>query len=157
MTNSTQEAKDLLYIYGNTGLELNGHSCGDMTVENTLNSFKQEGVHGIANENMNINLYGPAANILAASVLLAYVSDGKQTTVGFDGHGYDLVSRWIGGNGYTYETIPAGSNWWKEMWNMFTDSISPHTCLGDEGDKCTWRCGASHLKQFPLSKSRNKK
>ncbi|WP_375643827.1 MULTISPECIES: hemagglutinin repeat-containing protein, partial [unclassified Bartonella] len=92
LTNSTQEAKDLMYSYGLTGLELYGHSRGTMTLGNMLNSFKQEGVHGIANENTTINLYGPAFNVLVASGLLGYVSDGKQTTVGFDGNRYDFVS-----------------------------------------------------------------
>ncbi|GAA5113021.1 hypothetical protein GCM10023261_17350 [Bartonella jaculi] len=157
LTNSTQEAKDLVYGYGLTGLELYGHSRGGMTLGNMLNSFKQEGVHGIGNENMNINFYGPAFNVLSASGLFTYVSDGKQTTVGFDGHKYDFVSRIIGGNGYTYETAPAGSNWWTEAWKMFTDPINPHTCLGDAGDKCTWRYGTSRREQRPLSKSRSKK
>uniref|UniRef100_UPI0035D0CB6B hemagglutinin repeat-containing protein n=1 Tax=unclassified Bartonella TaxID=2645622 RepID=UPI0035D0CB6B len=149
LTNSTQEAKDLMYSYGLTGLELYGHSRGTMTLGNMLNSFKQEGVHGIANENTTINLYGPAFNVLVASGLLGYVSDGKQTIVGFDGNRYDFVSRIIGGNGYTYETIPAGSNWWKEWWRVIMNPISSHTCLGDAGQKCQKRYGSSHLKQKP--------
>ncbi|WP_375661238.1 filamentous hemagglutinin [Bartonella sp. CM86QHHN] len=146
LTNSTQEAKDLMYSYGLTGLELYGHSRGTMTLGNMLNSFKQEGVHGIA-DNTNINFYGPAFNVLVASGLLGYVSDGKQTTVGFDGHRYDFVSRIIGGNGYTYETIPAGSNVLTEWWRVVMNPISPHTCLGDASDKCTWRYGTSHREQ----------
>ncbi|WP_254473161.1 hemagglutinin repeat-containing protein [Bartonella sp. B1098] len=157
LTNSTQEAKDLVYGYGLTGLKLYGHSRGGMTLGNMLNSFKQEGVHGIANENMNINLYGPAFNALVAAGLLGYVSDGKQTTVGFDGHKYDFVSRWIGGNGYTYDTAPAGSNAWNEAWKMFTNPNSVHTCLGNASDKCRYDYGSSHLEQFPLKKSRSKK
>ncbi|WP_244427579.1 filamentous hemagglutinin [Bartonella queenslandensis] len=148
LTNSTQGVKDLMYGYGNTGLELYGHSRGGMTLYNTLYSFKQEGVHGIA-DNTKINLYGPAANALSTAGLLGYVSDGKQTTVGFDGHRYDFVSRVIGGNGYTYKTVPTGSNRWKEWWNMFSDPISPHTCLGDAGPKCQKRYGTSHLEQIP--------
>ncbi len=74
-------------------------------------------------------------------------SDGKQTTVGFDGHRYDFVSRWIGGNGYTYETIPAGSNALTEWWKVIGNPISSHTCLGDMSDKCTWRYGLPHRVQ----------
>ncbi|WP_375683797.1 filamentous hemagglutinin, partial [Bartonella sp. AP285QHHD] len=148
LTNSTQEAKDLMYSYGLTGVELYGHSRGTMTLGNMLNSFKQEGVHGIA-DNTNINFYGLAFNVLVASGLLGYVSDGKQTIVGFDGHRYDFVSRIIGGNGYTYETIPAGSNVWTEWWRVIMNPISSHTCLGDASDKCTWRYGTSHREQKP--------
>ncbi|WP_375697142.1 filamentous hemagglutinin, partial [Bartonella sp. AP14QHHD] len=156
LTNSTQEAKDLVYSHGLTGLELYGHSRGTMTLGNMLNSFKQEGVHGIA-DNTNINFYGPAFNALVASGLLGYVSDGKQTTIGFDGNRYDFVSRIIGGNGYTYETIPTGSNMWKEWWRVIMNPISSHTCLGDVGYKCQKFYGTSHREQFPLSKSRSKK
>ncbi|UNF47652.1 hemagglutinin repeat-containing protein [Bartonella krasnovii] len=157
LTNSTQTAKALMYGYGLTGLELYGHSRGTMTLGNMLNSFKQEGVHGIANENTDINFYGPAFNVLSAVDLLRYLRDGKQTTIGFDGHKYDFVSRMIGGNGYTYETAPAGSNAWKEAWKMFTDPRNVHTCLGYAGDKCQRLYGSSHLKQFPLGKSWSKK
>ncbi len=157
LTNSTQEAKDLMYSYGLTGLELYGHSRGTMTLGNMLNSFKQEGVHGIANENTTINLYGPAFNVLVASGLLGYVSDSKQTIVGFDGNRYDFVSRIIGGNGYTYETIPTGSNMWKEWWRVIMNPISSHTCLGDAGRMCNMLYGSSHREQVPSSKSWSKK
>lgn len=82
LTNPTQEAKDLLYIYSNTGLELNSHSCGGMTVENTLNSLKQGSINDIAG-NTRGNLYALAFNTLVAAGLLSYVSDGKQTMVVF--------------------------------------------------------------------------
>ncbi|WP_144754693.1 hemagglutinin repeat-containing protein [Bartonella saheliensis] len=156
LTNSTQEAKDLMFRYGNTGLHFDAHSRGSLTNLNMMNSLKQEGVHGIAN-NTTISFHGPAANVLAAANLLRYLSDGKQTTIGFDGHKYDFVSRWIGGNGYTYETAPAGSNAWKEAWKMFSDPRNVHTCLGSVDDMCHKLYGTSHLKQFPLSKSRSKK
>ncbi len=72
LTNSTQEAKDLMSHYGNTGLHFDAHSRGSLTGSNMMNSFKQEGVHGIA-KNTTISFHGPAANVLAARGLLAYV------------------------------------------------------------------------------------
>ncbi|WP_019223691.1 hemagglutinin repeat-containing protein [Bartonella rattaustraliani] len=156
LTNSTQEAKDLMYGYGNTGLKLYGHSRGGMTLYNALSSFKQEGVRGIADKT-EVNFYAPAANALAAAGLLSYMKNGKQTSVGFDGHRYDFVSRVIGGNSYTYETVPTGSNRWKEWKKMFTDPNSVHTCLGDASPQCRYNYGSSHLEQFPLSKSWRKK
>ncbi|WP_375653433.1 filamentous hemagglutinin [Bartonella sp. MR110HLJHH] len=148
LTNSTQEAKDIMSRYGNTGLHFDAHSRGSLTGFNMMNSFKQEGVNDVAG-NTTISFHGPAANVLAASGLLGYVSGGKQTTIGFDGHRFDFVSRWIGGNGYTYETIPAGSNWWKETWNMFTNPNSVHTCLGHANAMCNILYGTSHLEQKP--------
>ncbi len=156
LTNSTQEAKDIMSRYGNTGLHFDAHSRGSLTGFNMMNSFKQEGVNDVAG-NTTISFHGPAANVLAASGLLGYVSGGKQTTIGFDGNRYDFVSRWIGGNGYTYETIPAGSNVWTEWWRVIMNPISSHTCLGDVGYKCQKFYGSSHREQFPLSKSRSKK
>ncbi len=148
LTNSTQEAKDIMSRYGNTGLHFDAHSRGSLTGFNMMNSFKQEGVNDVAGKT-TISFHGPAANVLAASGLLGYVSGGKQTTIGFDGHRFDFVSRWIGGNGYTYETIPAGSNWWKETWNMFTNPNSVHTCLGHANAMCNILYGTSHLEQKP--------
>lgn len=113
-----------------------------------LYSLKQQGVHGIA-DNTKINLYVPAANALAAAGLLRYMKNGKQTSVGFDGHRYDFVSRIIGGNGYTYKTVLTGNNRWKEGWNMFTNPINVHTCLGDAGRMCSILYGSSHLEQIP--------
>ncbi|WP_375643900.1 MULTISPECIES: filamentous hemagglutinin [unclassified Bartonella] len=157
LTNSTKKYQNLLYSLGNIGLHTDAHSRGSMTAGNGSYNLVKHGVHGIANENTTINFYGPAFNALFASGLLGYVSDSKQTTIGFDGHRYDFVSRWIGGNGYTYETAPAGSSRWKETWKMFTNPYNPHTCLGDAGNKCRTLYGSSHLEQFPLNKSRSKK
>ncbi|EJF81219.1 hypothetical protein [Bartonella doshiae] len=156
LTNSTQEAKDLMSRYGNTGLHFDAHSRGSLTGFNMMNSFKQEGVNDVAG-NTTISFHGPAANVLSASGLLGYVSGGKQTSIGFDGHRYDFVSRIIGGNGYTYETVPAGSTRWKEWWNMFSDPRNAHTCLGGADDVCTGRYGTSHLEQVPSHKSWSKK
>nr|WP_172462894.1 hemagglutinin repeat-containing protein [Bartonella doshiae] len=156
LTNSTQEAEDLVKVYGNTGLRLNAHSRGGMTVYNGFHSLKQQGFWGIAGKT-NVNLYGPAANAEATADMLKYLRGDKQTSVGFDGHRYDFVSRIIGGNDYTYETVPTGSTRWKEWWNMFSDPNSVHTCLGDVSDKCTWRYGTSHLEQVPSYKSWSKK
>ncbi len=156
MTNSTQETKDLIYRYGNTGLHIDAHSRGSLTGFNALNSFKQEGVHGIA-KNTRIKFYGPAANAEATADMLKYLRGDKQTSIGFDGHRYDFVSRIIGGNGYTYETVPAGSTRWKEWWNMFSDPRNAHTCLGGADDVCTGRYGTSHLEQVPSYKSWSKK
>ncbi|WP_375694191.1 hypothetical protein [Bartonella sp. AD24XZML] len=41
-------------------------------------------------------------------------SHSQTRETGFDGNSFDFVSRIISGNGYTYETIPAGSNVWIE-------------------------------------------
>ncbi|WP_375638230.1 hypothetical protein [Bartonella sp. AA16NXGY] len=43
-----------------------------------------------------------------------HISHSQTHETGFDGNKFDFVSRIIGGNGYTYETIPAGSNVWIE-------------------------------------------
>ncbi|EJF85929.1 hypothetical protein, partial [Candidatus Bartonella washoeensis] len=129
--------------YGNTGLELYGHSRGGMTLGNMLYSFKQKGVHGIA-DNTNINFYGSAFNALVASAFLTYVSDGKQTTVGLENHKYDFVGGVIGGNPATFSKVPAGSNWWKETWKIFTTYPSVHACYGNADLACRRAYGNSY-------------
>ncbi|WP_039758251.1 hemagglutinin repeat-containing protein [Bartonella queenslandensis] len=143
LTNSTQEAKDLMYGYGNTGLELYGHSRGTMTLGNTLNSFKQEGVHGIA-DNTEINFQGPAFNAARAANLLDYVSDGKQISVGLENHADDFVGSLIGGNPATFYKRPPGSNAWKEAWKMFLSYPNVHACYGSAGKKCQDAYGLPH-------------
>nr|WP_172462896.1 hemagglutinin repeat-containing protein [Bartonella doshiae] len=143
LTNSTQEAKDLMYSHGITGLELYGHSRGTMTLGNMLNSFKQEGVHGIA-DNTNINFYGPAFNALTASGLLTYVSDNKQTSVGLENHQYDFVGGVIGGNPATLYQVPTGSNRWNEAWKILTSYPNVHACYGHADQRCQKAYGASY-------------
>ncbi|UNE54783.1 hypothetical protein [Bartonella machadoae] len=90
LTNSTQEAQDLLYRHG-SGVELYAHSRCAMTIYNTLSSLKRQGVQDRAG-NTKINLYAPASNAAATAGLLAYVSGDKQTTVSFYGHKDDFVN-----------------------------------------------------------------
>ncbi|MBB5074061.1 hypothetical protein HNQ69_001195 [Bartonella callosciuri] len=66
------------------------------------------GIQGIACQ-IKVNFYAPASNLVMAKGQLEKLSDDKQTHVGFDGHRYEFVSRVIGGNDFTYETVPAGS------------------------------------------------
>ncbi|UNF47654.1 filamentous hemagglutinin [Bartonella krasnovii] len=156
LTNSTQTAKALMYGYGLTGLELYGHSRGTMTLGNMLNSFKQEGVHGIA-KNTTIKFVGPAANALATAGLLSYASDGEQTSIELENHADDFVGVWIGGNPSTFYKVPSGSNWWKEAWKMMTSYSNVHACYGHASKECQSDYGMPHSIQIDVSKSRSKK
>ncbi|WP_375680306.1 MULTISPECIES: hypothetical protein [unclassified Bartonella] len=93
-----------------------------------MNSFKQEGVNGIAG-NTTISFHGPAANVLVASGLLGYVSDGKQTTIGFqedivDCDDNDAVKQRIGLiNGYLKSVVKEGWVDITEGKSLFDDCI----------------------------------
>ncbi|UJM36588.1 hemagglutinin repeat-containing protein [Bartonella henselae] len=156
LTNSTQEAKDLMSRYGNTGLHIDAHSRGSMTGFNALNSFKQQGVHGVA-KNTNIKFFGPAANASATAGLLGYASDGKQTTIELENHADDFVGIMIGGNPATFYKRPPGSNAWKEAWKMFLSYPNVHACYGHADLACQNDYGLPHSIQIPSSKSWSKK
>ncbi|EJF78434.1 Uncharacterised protein [Candidatus Bartonella washoeensis] len=144
--------------YGNTGLELYGHSRGGMTLGNMLYSFKQKGVHGIA-DNTTINLFGPAYNAQDMANTLNYVSDGKQDYVNLENHKYDFVGGVIGGNPATFSKVLAGSNWWKETWKIFTTYPSVHACYGNADLACRRAYGNSykHRQKIYSNKSGRKK
>ncbi len=156
LINSTQEAKDLMYRYGNTGLEEYAHSRGTMTLGNMLNALKQEGVHGIA-DNTNINFYGPAFNGLVASGLLIYVSDGHQTHIGLENHADDFVGVVFGLNPATFHKRPLGSSAVKEAEKIIWSYPSPHACYGNASSICQHDYGLPLRIQIDSNKSRKKK
>ncbi|WP_254473152.1 filamentous hemagglutinin [Bartonella sp. B1098] len=156
LTNSTQEAKDLMSRYGNTGLHFDAHSRGSLINLNMMNSLKQEGVHGIA-KNTTIKFVGPAANAWATAGLLSYLSDGEQTSIKLENHVDDFVGVGIGGNPSTFYKVPSGSNWWKEAWKMMTSYPNVHACYGYASKECQSDYGMPHSIQIDVSKSRSKK
>ncbi|UNF45995.1 filamentous hemagglutinin [Bartonella krasnovii] len=149
LTNSTQEAKDLMSRYGNTGLHFDAHSRGSLTNLNMMNSLKQEGVHGIAN-NTTIKFVGPAANALATAGLLSYASDGEQTSIELENHADDFVGVWIGGNPSTFYKVPSGNNWWKEAWKMMTSYPNVHACYGHADPACQHAYGDSYAHRIKI-------
>ncbi|WP_406604378.1 hemagglutinin repeat-containing protein [Bartonella gliris] len=147
LTNSTQEAQDLVKSYGNIGLELYAHSRGGMTVGNALQSLNKQGVYGLAGET-EIKLFAPAFNAQSMANMLDKLSDGKQISVGLENHRYDFVGTVIGGNPYTFEQIPVDSNGVIETFKIMMDSINVHNCLGSGKLGCKQLYGTPQRQQI---------
>ncbi|WP_019221832.1 hemagglutinin repeat-containing protein, partial [Bartonella senegalensis] len=156
LTNSTKKFQNTMYLYGNTGLHIDGHSRGSMTVGNGMHDFEQRGIHGIAG-NTSINLFGPAYNAQSMANTLDYLSDGKQTTVGLENHAYDFVGVKFGKNPATFYQIPSGSGPWNEAWRIFKTYPTVHACYGHASRECTSFYGSSHRIQIHSIKSGGKK
>ncbi|QEE08870.1 filamentous hemagglutinin N-terminal domain-containing protein [Bartonella kosoyi] len=156
LTNSTKKFQNTMYLYGNDGLRIDGHSRGSMTVGNGMHDFEKRGIHGIAG-NTSINLFGPAYNAQSMANTLDYLSDGKQTSVGLENHAYDFVGIKFGGNPATFDKIPSGSSPGNEAWRIFTTYPTVHACYGHASDVCTSFYGSSHRIQINSIQSGGKK
>ncbi|WP_375617023.1 filamentous hemagglutinin [Bartonella sp. AP58NXGY] len=156
LTNSTKKFQNTMYLYGNDGLHIDGHSRGSMTVGNGMHDFEKRGIHGIAG-NTSINLFGPAYNAQSMANTLDYLSDGKQTSVGLENHAYDFVGIKFGGNPATFDKIPSGSSPGNEAWRIFTTYPTVHACYGHASDVCTSFYGSSHRIQINSIQSGRKK
>ncbi|QEE08877.1 filamentous hemagglutinin [Bartonella kosoyi] len=156
LTNSTKKFQNTMYLYGNDGLRIDGHSRGSMTVGNGMHDFEKRGIHGIAG-NTSINLFGPAYNAQSMANTLDYLSDGKQTSVGLENHAYDFVGIKFGGNPATFDKIPSGSSPGNEAWRIFTTYPTVHACYGHAGRECTSFYGSSHRIQINSIQSGGKK
>ena len=137
LANATLEAKDMMRLYGETGLDIAGHSRGSMTLLNAMQSLQKEEAVGSLSETM-VHFFGPAASASSAAALLYELSGGKQDTVHLQNHKDDFVGTVLGGNPATYDKVPDGSNKIKEWINMFNEQPTVHSCYGGNApEKCT--------------------
>ncbi|WP_455466712.1 two-partner secretion domain-containing protein [Bartonella sp. B39] len=153
LSNSTRKVQNLMILNGNDGLHFDAHSRGSMTVGNALQSLDQKGRYRLVGKT-TINLFGPAFNAQAMADTLERLSDGKKMSVGLENHKYDFVGRWIGGNPYTFEQIPAGSNGLIETFKIITDPINVHNCLGSGKPRYTQLYGLPHRVQIHSRKEK---
>ncbi|WP_404549502.1 hypothetical protein, partial [Dyella jejuensis] len=66
LTNATVETKDMMLLYGETGLHFDGHSRGSMTIGNAMESIaRMSGSQGILS-NTTVGFFGPAYNAAKA-------------------------------------------------------------------------------------------
>lgn len=94
LANSTQEVKNLMDRYGSTGLLLDAHSRGAMTVGNALESLSKSGAGYLTS--IDINFYGPAYSAEKAAGLLYQLSGGAKDYVSLQNHADDFVGSIIG-------------------------------------------------------------
>lgn len=140
LSNSGQEVQNLMRQYGASGLLLDAHSRGSMTVGNAMGSLIKDGGNGIL-VNTDINFYGPAFNAQSAADLLYQLSGGTKDIVNLQNHKDDFVGSILGGNPATHSLRPDNSNKVKEWIQMFSSPNTVHSCYGSVASDCSDRYG----------------
>ena len=123
LSNSAVQVKDAMALYGQSGLHMDGHSRGSMTIGNALESIADAADKRGALSGTTVNFFGPAYNAADADILLSGLQNRtafpEENQVGmvlkYQTHVADPVGRLIGGNPPTGGTIPQGSGVLKEM------------------------------------------
>ncbi|WP_147192977.1 hypothetical protein [Xanthomonas oryzae] len=137
LTNSTQEIKDIMLKYGQTGLHIDAHSRGSMTDGNAEESIaKMPDASGLLS-NTTVSFFGPAYNAKKADDILSYLQnreaqdDPESMVLTLQNHMADPVGRLIGGNPATGGTIPDRSSLIAEMMRaLLGGKDTSHNCYG---------------------------
>ena len=147
LTNSTQVVTNSMLQYGQSGLQLDGHSRGAMTIGNAMETLT--GISGYQEllSGTTVRFFGPAYNAAAADTLLAGLqnrgaaSNPDAMILTYQNHIADPVGRWIGGNPVTGGTIPEGSSWFGEVRRALGGTNTSHSCYGSGAVPCRelWR------------------
>jgi filamentous hemagglutinin len=160
LSTSTLAMRDIMLIYGNEGLHLDGHSRGGMTIGNALESIdKMEGSQGLLGQT-TLNLFGSAYSSTHANAILGRLQDRSQKNNPDDWnvmqstHIADFVGRFIGGNPATGGKIPQGSTWIKEVKRVLGEEQTAHNCYGaSTGRTCSALWGKQDGDYVDLSSS----
>lgn len=167
LTNSTTQVKSSIDQYGATGLQLDGHSRGAMTVGNAMESQTTEPNAQGSLKATTINFFGPAYNAQQADKLLSNLQDRQSlpvdqqpaTVLQFQNHAADPVGGLIGGNPATGGTIPEGSGIAREAVRAATGQPNTvHNCYGMSRDAaCTKFWDGSYPQAAPAQPAGAKK
>ncbi|PIX54266.1 MAG: adhesin, partial [Zetaproteobacteria bacterium CG_4_10_14_3_um_filter_54_28] len=106
LSNSTEQVKNAMNQYGQTGLQLDGHSRGAMTIGNGLESKAQEPTASGSLNGTTIHFFGPAYNAQQADDLLSTLQERENlpeeqqawAVLQFQNHAADPVGGLIGRN-----------------------------------------------------------
>ncbi|CAL60680.1 conserved hypothetical protein; putative haemagglutination activity domain [Herminiimonas arsenicoxydans] len=140
LSNSTVQVKNFMNQYGRSGLQLDGHSRGAMTIGNALESqvTNQNSVGSLSNT--NIRFFGPAYNVQQADNLLNFLQDRagvidvnqfNNMILQYQNHFVDPVGGLIGNNQSTGGTIPGESSVIREMVDaVIGRPVTVHNCYG---------------------------
>ncbi|MDY0403323.1 hypothetical protein [Sulfurovum sp.] len=133
LTNSTIQVVNYMTTYGESGLDVNAHSRGSLTVGSAIEYLAANGQNVL--DATSINLFGPAYNAQDMANLLYTTSDGTQKGVTLQNHTDDFVGGMIGGNPSTGGETPPNSSTIEEWYKMFINPATAHSCYGNGGDK----------------------
>jgi filamentous hemagglutinin len=141
LTNATQENVNAINQYGQSGLQLDGHSRGALTTMNAMQSVEQQSNAQGSMSGSTVNFYGPAANVQNADAVLSNLQNRQAmtpdqqnaATLHYECQVGDPVCRLpiVGNNASTGGTIPPDSNIIKEGVRAITGSTNTtHNCYG---------------------------
>jgi filamentous hemagglutinin len=162
LSNSTLQVRDAMNQYGQTGLQLDGHSRGAMTIGNGIESQAASQNAQGSLSNTTINFFGPAYNAQQADNLLSTLQDRASLPAAqqpdlvlqFQNHTADPVGGFIGRNPGTGGTIPEDSSTPVEAIRAATGQpVTVHNCYGQSLDQqcgAFWRDTGGQLKSAPV-------
>ncbi|MRR52063.1 MAG: adhesin, partial [Rhodocyclaceae bacterium] len=130
LANATKEVKNLMTTYGESGLNLVGHSRGAMTIGNAMESLAKDSGSSGTLSNTSLKFVGPAYNAQDAANLLDLLSNGNSNSVTLQNHVDDFVGSIIGWNPATYDQRPGDSSRVREWVRMFGAAPTVHSCYG---------------------------
>lgn len=142
LTNATQQVKTLIKEHGSTGLQMDGHSRGTLTITNAFSSVLKEEDSAGKYTNLRTNMVGAAANINRADAKLATLQGRNDETnnfteeqksamsIQYQGHASDPVHRVIGFNKATGGKFKFG-----DMVKLTSDA-TVHNCYGAGNKIC---------------------
>ncbi|MDO4223973.1 MAG: hypothetical protein Q4D05_08110 [Acinetobacter sp.] len=162
LTNAAEQVKTLIQEHGTTGLQMDGHSRGTLTITNAYSSLLNDGDAG-AYPNLRTNMVGAAANIKRADAKLATlqgrneilthdpanpnISTYRSTTEGekedmsihYQGHAADPIHGMIGFNSSTGGTTKPNNvlGIIKEAGrSILGKETTAHNCYGVGSEAC---------------------
>ena len=145
LSNSTEQVKNSMNQYGQSGLQLDGHSRGAMTIGNALESQANTPNATGSLSRTTINFFGPAYNAQQADDLLSTLQDRSNlpeeqqsgAILQFQNHAADPVGGLVGRNSSTGGTIPEGSSTVQEAVRAGTGQpVTVHNCYGLGPTQC---------------------
>ncbi|PKO42237.1 MAG: hypothetical protein CVU29_12005, partial [Betaproteobacteria bacterium HGW-Betaproteobacteria-22] len=131
LTNATQTNVQIMNQYGQTGLQVDGHSRGGVTTGNAVEAIASQSNAQGSLSGTDISLFGSAYNAQRAADLLNKLgTQDKQGTVQSTVHIDDFVGTIIGNNPATGGTTPINSNLLKEWVKIFYGDSTAHNGYG---------------------------
>jgi filamentous hemagglutinin len=160
LSNATQTNVNIINQYGSTGLVLDGHSRGAMTVDNAMTTVLSNSGTGGAT-GLSVNFFGAAANAASADNTLAglqNVTPGSRPNQLISVvHVDDFVGTFIGGNpatGGQSVLNPDGTprSQISEWLNILGGEYTAHNCYGTGSAGCQpyWPSNSLNSTPYPV-------
>ncbi|SEH91559.1 filamentous hemagglutinin [Pseudomonas asplenii] len=146
LSTATQQTKDYMAQFGQSGLHIDGHSRGTMTTGNALESLIRDPANVGVLSGTTMNFFGAAYGVEKADTLLgtlqnrdsfSFEAQKDAMVLQYQIHNYDPVGRIpVGLNPGTGGTIPPGSNAAWEILRVLGGDRTVHNCYGNGGLAC---------------------